>query len=104
MNLKFTIMILDFLRIKYNEPTLTGVARWRKVLSIVLSLVMLTLSMFPIQKVHAQSPLGTILAECTPLADNARALAFDGTHLIATYISGLAVLHFWTVPGCLAAG
>jgi hypothetical protein len=69
--------------------------------AVTVSSMMLLLLASPLQVVHAAT--GSILAEFTPNADNGRALAFDGTHLIATYTgSAEETLYFWTTTGAAA--
>jgi hypothetical protein len=73
----------------------------RALVAATIAVAIVTLGLFPALAVHASSPTGTILKECTPFGANGRGLAFDGTFLIATYTSDNEnSLTFWTVPGC----
>jgi hypothetical protein len=63
--------------------------------------MMLLLTIAPLQMAYANT--GDILREMTPLSDNGRALAFDGTYLIATYTgTSESTLYFWTTSGASA--
>ena len=96
---------MNFKIILFNNQEVNGaVMQLPKTVLIALLLTSLVLGSGFGQMPRAYAATGDVLASGTPFSGNGRALAFDGTHLYATYTASLSTIHKITVPGLVDVG